>query len=326
MYLGDYPTVPRHQKAVRLGLRNVCHESQLPGQTEVGDWTRDRMPCIHFFERSSTHGSNSPTMGHRPETMLKARAEHPRRVRHALLTCVEHCQIAGRAPAGGRNHHASIYNIRILEYDCHKGQINTNSFAAFRLRARSSGKSHQRPRRPRWLGARSRSERWSICGSAARMNKRPGHAFEDAAEPHDCLQTWQVVRGEFDLDDAQRSRARGVRDEGTRVFDVLFESDRAIGVTERNEQGSFTDVRRWLKRRLNMANRRRRKTEVGRSPVTEDRLRPMGPGTQGPSVTEDVIRTLAYELYRQRGGQHGGDWDDWFRAERELRRERSRGN
>ena len=38
-----------------------------------------------------------------------------------------------------------------------------------------------------------------------------------------------------------------------------------------------------------------------------------------PSVSEDKIRQRAYELYMQRGGQHGKHVDDWFRAEAELR-------
>lgn len=38
-----------------------------------------------------------------------------------------------------------------------------------------------------------------------------------------------------------------------------------------------------------------------------------------PSVNEDKIRQRAYELYMQRGGQHGRHVDDWFRAEAELR-------
>jgi hypothetical protein len=32
---------------------------------------------------------------------------------------------------------------------------------------------------------------------------------------------------------------------------------------------------------------------------------------------EDIARR-AYELFVERGGQHGGDVDDWLRAEREL--------
>ena len=36
--------------------------------------------------------------------------------------------------------------------------------------------------------------------------------------------------------------------------------------------------------------------------------------------TDDDIRARAYEMYLERGGQHGLDFDDWVRAERELRR------
>lgn len=32
----------------------------------------------------------------------------------------------------------------------------------------------------------------------------------------------------------------------------------------------------------------------------------------------DETRRRAFELYERRGGGHGGDLDDWFRAEREL--------
>jgi hypothetical protein len=33
---------------------------------------------------------------------------------------------------------------------------------------------------------------------------------------------------------------------------------------------------------------------------------------------EDEIRTRAYELYQERGGQHGFDQEDWRRAETEI--------
>jgi hypothetical protein len=36
---------------------------------------------------------------------------------------------------------------------------------------------------------------------------------------------------------------------------------------------------------------------------------------------EESIRSRAYGLYEQRGGADGHDWDDWLRAERELRSE-----
>ena len=46
-------------------------------------------------------------------------------------------------------------------------------------------------------------------------------------------------------------------------------------------------------------------------------------GADGPSVdngenARDRIALRAYELYLARGGAHGGDFDDWLEAEREL--------
>jgi hypothetical protein len=40
--------------------------------------------------------------------------------------------------------------------------------------------------------------------------------------------------------------------------------------------------------------------------------------TQAVSINE-VIRTRAYELFEQRGKQHGRDFEDWLRAESEVR-------
>jgi hypothetical protein len=42
--------------------------------------------------------------------------------------------------------------------------------------------------------------------------------------------------------------------------------------------------------------------------------------SEEPSV--EAIRRRAYEMYLERGGDHGLDFDDWVRAEQELRRGR----
>ena len=48
-------------------------------------------------------------------------------------------------------------------------------------------------------------------------------------------------------------------------------------------------------------------------------------GSNGGSTAADVIfshhlaRRRAYEIWEQRGRQHGRDADDWFRAESEVR-------
>lgn len=36
------------------------------------------------------------------------------------------------------------------------------------------------------------------------------------------------------------------------------------------------------------------------------------------------IAHRAYELYLERGGSHGQDWDDWLAAEREIRERHDR--
>jgi hypothetical protein len=39
----------------------------------------------------------------------------------------------------------------------------------------------------------------------------------------------------------------------------------------------------------------------------------------------DELAARAYAHFLARGGRHGDDWGDWFRAEAELMRERSPG-
>src|SRR5688572_4387284 len=62
-------------------------------------------------------------------------------------------------------------------------------------------------------------------------------------KPHECSQTWQVERSEFDQMMLDNAREHGVDvHEGVRVHDVLFEDDRAVGVRIKDEDGSFRDV------------------------------------------------------------------------------------
>jgi flavin-dependent dehydrogenase len=62
--------------------------------------------------------------------------------------------------------------------------------------------------------------------------------------PHECSQTWQVVRSEFDQLLLENAREHGVSaHEGIRVLDVLFDGNRAVGVRIRTENGSTHDIR-----------------------------------------------------------------------------------
>src|SRR5881296_4261043 len=57
-------------------------------------------------------------------------------------------------------------------------------------------------------------------------------------KPHECSQTWQVVRSEFDLMMLRNAQEQGVEvHEATRVLDVLFEGSRAVGVRIQKEGG-----------------------------------------------------------------------------------------
>ena len=46
---------------------------------------------------------------------------------------------------------------------------------------------------------------------------------------------------------------------------------------------------------------------------------PNAVGNLAIQPTHEDIARLAYQLYEQRGGEHGRDQEDWFQAERELR-------
>ena len=60
--------------------------------------------------------------------------------------------------------------------------------------------------------------------------------------------------------------------------------------------------------------RRRRRTEHYTAPAHDMR----NPSRPAPVTDRDIARR-AYELYEQRGGEHGRDLDDWLLAENRLR-------
>jgi flavin-dependent dehydrogenase len=63
-------------------------------------------------------------------------------------------------------------------------------------------------------------------------------------KPHECSQTWQVVRSEFDQMMLENAREHGVdAQEGVRVLDVLMEDGRAVGVRIKGEDGAEREVR-----------------------------------------------------------------------------------
>jgi flavin-dependent dehydrogenase len=62
-------------------------------------------------------------------------------------------------------------------------------------------------------------------------------------KPHECSQTWQVERGEFDQMMLENAREHGVdAHEGVHVLEVLFDGDRAAGVRIKEPDGTRRDI------------------------------------------------------------------------------------
>jgi flavin-dependent dehydrogenase len=62
-------------------------------------------------------------------------------------------------------------------------------------------------------------------------------------KPHECSQTWQVVRSEFDKMMLDNAREHGVSaEEGVRVLEVIFDGDRVVGVKIRDQENNDREV------------------------------------------------------------------------------------
>jgi flavin-dependent dehydrogenase len=63
-------------------------------------------------------------------------------------------------------------------------------------------------------------------------------------KPHECSQTWQVIRSEFDAMMLDNAREQGVEvHQPARVLEVLFDGDRAVGVRVQYADGRQEEVR-----------------------------------------------------------------------------------
>ena len=80
--------------------------------------------------------------------------------------------------------------------------------------------------------------------SAAGKMSAPFYFWDN--KPHECSQTWQVARSEFDQMMLENAREHGVDAvEGAHVRDVLFDGDKAVGVIVRYPCGTEKEV--WAK-------------------------------------------------------------------------------
>jgi flavin-dependent dehydrogenase len=93
------------------------------------------------------------------------------------------------------------------------------------------------------MGASPFVKKYSVqfVGSSGKLSE-PFYFMDH--KPHECSQTWQVLRSEFDKMMLDNAREHGVKaHEQVRVLDVLFERQRAVGVRIKEAGGAERDVR-----------------------------------------------------------------------------------
>ena len=85
--------------------------------------------------------------------------------------------------------------------------------------------------------------KYSVQFVNARGRQSAPFYFRDN-KPHECSQTWQVVRSEFDAMMLNNAREHGVdAHEGVHVLDVIFEAERAVGVRIKDVDGERREIR-----------------------------------------------------------------------------------
>jgi flavin-dependent dehydrogenase len=126
-------------------------------------------------------------------------------------------------------------------------------------------------------------------------------------DPHERSQTWQVLRSEFDEMLLNNARQHGARVyEGTRVLDVIFDGQRAVGVRVANEEGGVREVRARVV-----------VDASGQSSMLIDRLglrtwdpvlRKSAVWTYWQGAMRDEGRNAGATLILQTAGKHGWFW------------------
>ena len=111
-------------------------------------------------------------------------------------------------------------------------------------------------------------------------------------KPHECSQTWQVVRSEFDLMMLRNAAEQGVEvHEGTRVLDVLFEDGAAVGVRVQADDGAPVEIRARVV-----------VDASGQSAMLQNRLKLR---TWDPVLNKGAIWTYWENAYRDEGRDEG---------------------
>jgi flavin-dependent dehydrogenase len=118
----------------------------------------------------------------------------------------------------------------------------------------------------------------------------PFYFFDN--KPHECSQTWQVLRSEFDQMMLENAAEQGVRvHQETRVLEVLFEGDRAVGVEIATADGQTRQVRA--------------KVVVDASGQSSMILNKFGLRVADPQLNKGAVWTYFEGAYRDAGRDEG---------------------
>jgi flavin-dependent dehydrogenase len=111
-------------------------------------------------------------------------------------------------------------------------------------------------------------------------------------KPHECSQTWQVVRSEFDQMMLENAQEHGVCvHQASRVLDILLDADRAVGVKIRDDQGAERTVRS--------------KVVVDASGQSSLMINKLGLRMPDPELNKGAIWTYFEGAYRDQGKDEG---------------------
>jgi flavin-dependent dehydrogenase len=148
--------------------------------------------------------------------------------------------VIGGGPAG------STVSTLIAQHGCRVGLFERERFPRFHIGESLIPETYWVLKRLNMLPRMQQSpfvKKYSVQFVNASGKVSAPFYFHDN-KPHECSQTWQVVRSQFDLMLLDNAREHGVdAQEGVHVLDVLFEDDRAVGVTIKTPDGLRREVR-----------------------------------------------------------------------------------
>src|ERR1700730_17422883 len=148
--------------------------------------------------------------------------------------------VIGRGPAG------STVSTLLAQHGCRVQLFEREKFPRFHIGESLIPETYWVFRRLNMLDKMKASpfvKKFSVQFINAAGKESAPFYFHDN-KPHECSQTWQVIRSEFDRMMLDNAREQGVEvHQPARVLEVLFEGDRAAGVRVQKEDGSAEEVR-----------------------------------------------------------------------------------